>query len=392
MTSFLAARSACTPVAAAPELLAVEHGGLLEGELHGGVALGAGPRRRPRPSRPRRPRRRRPVTVGAGPRPRRPAPWPPATWRPPRGRRRGARTGRPCRHDARGVSQRARMAGATTPAVDDRALRPRSGSSAKALLLTVLGELVLPHGGGGVDVDGRAGARPARRRGAQRPPGARPARRAGHVRSEKQGRRARWHLTDAGRRLLVDGTARIYALGTGDDALGRPLARRAVLRARGPAGQAPPAAHPARVRRLRLPRPRRRRLPAPRPGGRRPTPCSPSSACSPARWCSGPRPATSSTPTTCSPGPGTSTRSPRPTRRSSTEFAGPRAADGRRPLRRPRRARPRVAALPVPRPRDPGPRCCPPHWPGRAAHGLFADRHDAWSPGAVRWYARRGRR
>ena len=29
----------------------------------------------------------------------------------------------------------------------EHALRPRSGSSAKALLLTILGELVLPHGG-----------------------------------------------------------------------------------------------------------------------------------------------------------------------------------------------------------------------------------------------------
>jgi phenylacetic acid degradation operon negative regulatory protein len=109
------------------------------------------------------------------------------------------------------------MAGATTPSVDDRALRPRSGSSAKALLLTVLGELVLPHGGavwtstvvqalGLFDVEER-NARQALARLAEQ----------GTVRSEKQGRRARWHLTDAGRRLLVDGTARIYALGTGDD-------------------------------------------------------------------------------------------------------------------------------------------------------------------------------
>ncbi len=37
------------------------------------------------------------------------------------------------------------------------------------------------------------------------------------VRSEKDGRRARWHLTDAGRRLLVEGTTRIYELGAGDD-------------------------------------------------------------------------------------------------------------------------------------------------------------------------------
>jgi DNA-binding transcriptional ArsR family regulator len=96
-------------------------------------------------------------------------------------------------------------------------MRPRSGSSAKARLLTVLGELVLPHGGAVwtstvvdalalCDVDER-NARQALARLAEQ----------GVVRSEKQGRRARWHLTDAGRRLLVEGTERIYALGTGDD-------------------------------------------------------------------------------------------------------------------------------------------------------------------------------
>jgi phenylacetic acid degradation operon negative regulatory protein len=102
--------------------------------------------------------------------------------------------------------------------MDDRALRPRSGSSAKALLLTILGELVLPHGGGawtstivrslalfGVE---ERNARQAIARLADR----------GTLRSEKQGRRTRWHLTPGGRRLLVDGTQRIYELGTGERA------------------------------------------------------------------------------------------------------------------------------------------------------------------------------
>jgi phenylacetic acid degradation operon negative regulatory protein len=101
--------------------------------------------------------------------------------------------------------------------MDDRALRPRSGSSAKALLLTILGELVLPHGASVwtstvvrslalLDVEER-NARQAVARLAEQ----------GTVRSERQGRRARWHLTEAGRRLLVDGTKRIYELGTGED-------------------------------------------------------------------------------------------------------------------------------------------------------------------------------
>ena len=48
MTSFFAARSACTLVVTAAgraaELLAVEHGDLLEGGAHGGIAVGAGAR------------------------------------------------------------------------------------------------------------------------------------------------------------------------------------------------------------------------------------------------------------------------------------------------------------------------------------------------------------
>lgn len=96
----------------------------------------------------------------------------------------------------------------------NRALRTRSGSSAKDLLLTVLGEFVLPHGRAlwtstvvrtlaSLGVDER-NARQAVARLAER----------GIVRSVRVGRRARWHLTDAGVRLLTDGTTRIYGFGT----------------------------------------------------------------------------------------------------------------------------------------------------------------------------------
>jgi phenylacetic acid degradation operon negative regulatory protein len=85
------------------------------------------------------------------------------------------------------------------------------------VLLTVLGELVLPHGEAIwtstavrclalLDVEQR-NARQALARLAE----------AGTLRSHKHGRRARWHLTDAGRRLLVEGTKRIYELGADDD-------------------------------------------------------------------------------------------------------------------------------------------------------------------------------
>ena len=96
-------------------------------------------------------------------------------------------------------------------------MRPRSGSSAKALLLTILGEFVLPHQGSvwtsvvvrlmavlGVE---ERNARQAVARLAER----------GIVSSEKQGRRTLWHLTEEGWRLLRDGTERIYNFGAGED-------------------------------------------------------------------------------------------------------------------------------------------------------------------------------
>lgn len=97
-------------------------------------------------------------------------------------------------------------------------MRPRSGSSAKALLLTVLGEFVLPHHGSvwtstvvqslsvlGVE---ERNARQALARLADH----------GIVRSRKEGRRARWQLTDHGRELLTTGAERIYGFATTDGA------------------------------------------------------------------------------------------------------------------------------------------------------------------------------
>jgi phenylacetic acid degradation operon negative regulatory protein len=99
----------------------------------------------------------------------------------------------------------------------EHALRPRSGSSAKALLLTILGELVLPHGGTvwtqtvvrlleQFDIEER-NARQAVARLAEQ----------GIVTNERRGRRARWRLTPEGRELLVTGTERIYAFGAATD-------------------------------------------------------------------------------------------------------------------------------------------------------------------------------
>ena len=102
--------------------------------------------------------------------------------------------------------------------MSDHSMRPRSGSSAKALLLTTLGEFVLPHHGSvwtstavrslallGIE---ERNARQALARLAEE----------GVIRSEREGRRARWQLTDAGRALLTSGTERIYGFGAGDDA------------------------------------------------------------------------------------------------------------------------------------------------------------------------------
>ena len=98
--------------------------------------------------------------------------------------------------------------------VVNRDLRSRSGTSAKDLLLTVLGEFTLPHERAlwtstvvkslaTLDIDER-NARQAVARLAER----------SIVSSEKTGRRARWRITDRGTRLLTDGTKRIYEFGS----------------------------------------------------------------------------------------------------------------------------------------------------------------------------------
>ena len=93
-------------------------------------------------------------------------------------------------------------------------LRPRSGSSAKAVLLTILGEYVLPAGGTVwtqtlVDALATLGveeknARQAMSRLAKQ----------GLIAGTRTGRRVRWQLTTAGTELLTTGTARIYGFGS----------------------------------------------------------------------------------------------------------------------------------------------------------------------------------
>jgi phenylacetic acid degradation operon negative regulatory protein len=90
---------------------------------------------------------------------------------------------------------------------------PTARTSARSLLLTILGEFVLPDGGaawtgallgalGACGVEEKA-ARQAVARSAS----------AGWLRSERVGRRARWHLTEWAERLLREGTDRIYSFG-----------------------------------------------------------------------------------------------------------------------------------------------------------------------------------
>jgi phenylacetic acid degradation operon negative regulatory protein len=90
------------------------------------------------------------------------------------------------------------------------ARRPDAGPSARALLLTLLGEFVLPGGGaawtstlvaamGLVGVD-EAAARQALARSAG----------CGLLTSRRSGRRTEWTLTAAAARLLTEGTERIY--------------------------------------------------------------------------------------------------------------------------------------------------------------------------------------
>jgi phenylacetic acid degradation operon negative regulatory protein len=93
--------------------------------------------------------------------------------------------------------------------------REVAATSARSLLLTVLGEVVLPSGGPVwtqtvVDVLGLVGVEEKSARQALARTAA-----DGVLVSERVGRRVRWELSSSGRRLLTEGAARIYAHGRG---------------------------------------------------------------------------------------------------------------------------------------------------------------------------------
>ena len=87
--------------------------------------------------------------------------------------------------------------------------------SARALLFTLLGEFVLPGGGTAwtsavIAAFARLGvAEKAARQALMRTAA------GGWLAAEKDGRRTRWHLTAAARRLLTDGAERIYSVAPG---------------------------------------------------------------------------------------------------------------------------------------------------------------------------------
>ena len=260
---------------------------------------------------------------------------------------------------------------------------PRSGSSAKALLLTVLGELVLPHGGVGVDVDGRAHDRPcstSRSATPARPSPASP--RSAPLRSEKDGPPGplaphRRRATPA-RRAAPSGSTSSAPATTAGTAAGSSCCARSP-RSSGPSATScgPSSSSPA--------------------SGSSPpaSPCPPTSTGRAAANAvlaelgllpgamvfraeagelrRGRRPA----------GPGMGPRHPgRLVHGVRRRLRGPRPADRRGPLRRPRRAGPRLAPLPVHRPRHPGPPApaplARPHRPRRlrrAPRRLVARRH-----------------
>lgn len=92
------------------------------------------------------------------------------------------------------------------------------GSSARALLMTVLGEFVLPGRTPVwtqtlVEVLGRLGVEEKSARQALARTAA-----EGWLVSDRDGRRVRWSLTEAGRQLLSEGAHRIYGFGAGTQA------------------------------------------------------------------------------------------------------------------------------------------------------------------------------
>lgn len=93
--------------------------------------------------------------------------------------------------------------------------RETGGASARSLLLTVLGEFVLPAGAPAwtgslvaalaeVGVEEKAARQALSRTAAE-----------GLIAAEREGRRVRWRLTAAGHTLLATGAERIYAFGRG---------------------------------------------------------------------------------------------------------------------------------------------------------------------------------
>ncbi|MHB8244975.1 MAG: PaaX family transcriptional regulator [Acidimicrobiales bacterium] len=99
---------------------------------------------------------------------------------------------------------------AWSPSAESHRRSLQGGQSARSLLLTILGEYVLPTGAtvwtssllqslGLFGVEDKAGRQALAR-----------AAKAGWLESEHIGRQARWHLTERGRALLAAGSARIY--------------------------------------------------------------------------------------------------------------------------------------------------------------------------------------
>src|SRR4051812_35341946 len=107
------------------------------------------------------------------------------------------------------VSSRVRRASGGGMAEPALSTSPRP-QSARGLLLTVLGEFVLPAGGVAwtsafIDVLGRLGVEEKAVRQALMRTAT-----GGWLAPERVGRRTRWQLTPAAERLLTEGTERIY--------------------------------------------------------------------------------------------------------------------------------------------------------------------------------------
>ncbi len=120
------------------------------------------------------------------------------------------------------LGARAPTADGTAPTPMLSRLHAAGAPSARGLLLTLLGVFVLPGDGTAwtsavIVAFARLGVEEKATRQALMRTAA-----AGWLRAEKVGRRTRWHLTEAGRRLLTDGAERIYSFtGAAEDWDGR---------------------------------------------------------------------------------------------------------------------------------------------------------------------------